>query len=75
MNACRYRTLAQVKGANAVVIEALVTKLERGLASRHLGEMGNERGDVPVLRNNQLGRGVNKLIARQLFEFLEVAMP
>jgi hypothetical protein len=36
--------------------------------------MGNELGDVPVLRSNQLRRGVNKLIARKLFELLEVAL-
>ena len=74
MYACRHSAFAQVQVFYAVVVEALVAKLECGLSSRHLGEMCDELGDGRVLDENQLLGGLNELVARKLFELREVAL-
>ena len=54
MDACGHSAFAQVQALDAVLVQATVAKLDRGLPARHLREVRDELGDASVLGNDQL---------------------
>ena len=68
------RAFAQMKPLDAVVKRALVTELERDLPPRHLGDMGDELGNILFLSADQFLRRTIELAVRQMFELSEVLL-